>query len=372
MKDQMAKSKDREYMQMAIELAEKGRGFVNPNPMVGAVLVKDGQIIGRGFHERYGEPHAERNALKDCTVSPEGATLYVTLEPCCHFGKTPPCTDAILENKIARVVMGAKDPNPKVFGGGIEILKQKGIEVEVGLLEEECRKQNEVFFYYMEKKLPFVVLKYAMTLDGKIATVSGQSKWITGEAAREHAHGLRSRYSAILVGVKTVLSDDPMLNCRIAGGKNPVRIVCDTNLHLSPESKLARSAGEIPTYVACACEDAEKIKELETTGCHILQIPAENGRVSFRKLMEQLALLKIDSVLVEGGADIHFSALESGLVQRVYAYIAPMLIGGDRAKTPIGGRGIEDLNGGLGLNYQGMKALGSDILLEYYRGNQKE
>ncbi len=221
---------DTGYMRMALELAKKGMGWTAPNPMVGAVIVKDGRIIGQGWHERWGEAHAERNALASCLEPPEGATMYVTLEPCCHHGRQPPCTDAILEAGIRRVVVGAGDPNPLVAGKGIRILQEHGVAVTEHVLEAECRKLNEVFFHFIRTKRPFVVMKYAMTMNGKIAAYTGASKWITGETAREHVQTQRHRYTGIMVGVGTVLADDPMLTCRIPDGKQPVRIVCDTSL----------------------------------------------------------------------------------------------------------------------------------------------
>ena len=224
---------DREYMKQALALAEKGHGWVNPNPMVGAVLVKDGRIIGEGYHTRYGQLHAEREAFKNAAERGEetaGADLYVTLEPCCHTGKQPPCTEAVLASGVKRVIVGCTDPNPVVAGRGIRLLREKGLEVVAGVLRGECERQNEVFFHFMRTKLPFTVLKYAMTLDGKTATVSGKSQWITGEAARKRVHEDRGRYMAILTGVSTVLADNPQLTCRIPGGKNPIRVIADTKL----------------------------------------------------------------------------------------------------------------------------------------------
>jgi diaminohydroxyphosphoribosylaminopyrimidine deaminase/5-amino-6-(5-phosphoribosylamino)uracil reductase len=217
-------------MRIALQLAEKGCGWVNPNPLVGAVIVKDGEIIGRRFHEKYGKAHAERNAIASCIKSPKGATLYATLEPCCHHGTNPPCTDAIIESGIKRVVIGSSDPNPLVRGKGVAIMRRHGIEVVEGVLKEECDKLNQVFFHYIQRKKPYVIMKYAMTMDGKIATYTGESKWITGEAARQRVHEDRHRYSGIMVGVGTVLADNPLLTCRMEGGKNPLRIICDTRL----------------------------------------------------------------------------------------------------------------------------------------------
>ena len=246
------------YMHRAIALAKKGAGRVNPNPLVGAVIVKNGKIIGEGYHEKFGELHAERNALANCSESAQGAALFVTLEPCCHYGKTPPCTQAIIENKIAQVVIGSKDPNPKVSGKGIEFLRNAGIKVIEGVLKEECDQMNDVFFHYITTHKPFVAMKYAMTMDGKIATSTGQSRWITGEKARAVVQESRNRYATIMVGIGTVLTDDPLLNCQIEGGRNPLRIVCDTTLKIPMNSKIVQTAGEIPTIIACGKVEEEK------------------------------------------------------------------------------------------------------------------
>ena len=252
-----------DYMRRALKLARQGAGYTNPNPMVGCVVVKDGRIISEGYHEKYGEFHAERNALTRCVEDPAGADLYVTLEPCCHYGKTPPCTEIIIEKKIARVFVGSMDSNPLVAGKGVQILREAGIEVETGILAEECRKLNEVFYHYMETGLPFVAMKYAMSLDGKIACATGDSKWVTGEAARRHVHELRKQYMGIMVGIGTVLADDPMLNCRVAEGADPVRIVCDSQLRIPMDSRLVQTARQIPTIVACGgnIRESESLKK---------------------------------------------------------------------------------------------------------------
>lgn len=234
-----------DYMRLALELAERGAGWTNPNPLVGAVIVKDGAIIGQGYHQRYGQAHAERNALQSCTQDPRGATLYVTLEPCCHQGKQPPCTQAILDAGIAKVVVGSHDPNPLVAGKGLEILRSHGIEVETGVCQEACDALNQVFFHYIRTRRPYVVMKYAMTMDGKIATRTGASRWITGPEARAQVHRDRNRYAAILVGVGTVLTDDPLLTCRMEGGRNPLRIVCDTHLRTPLDRQLVRTASQV-------------------------------------------------------------------------------------------------------------------------------
>ena len=361
------KMKDQEYMQLALELAQKGLGKVNPNPLVGAVIVKDQRIIGQGFHETYAGPHAEPNAFSSCMEDCEGATLYVTLEPCCHHGKTPPCTDLIIKNKISRVIIGTQDPNPLVAGMGIKMLKENGITVEIGVLEKECTQLNSVFFHYIQTKTPFVAMKYAMTLDGKIATYSGQSKWITGIHTREHVHLLRHTYTAIMVGVDTVIMDDPALTCRLkeGAGLDPVRIVCDTMLRIPLSSKLVQTAKEIPTYIACCCEDDEKMNKLADSGCQILQTRKEEGHVSLPHLMNILHNKTIDCILLEGGATLNFSALKSGIVNKVYAYIAPKLFGGENAKTPVGGKGISDLETAFSLGNRRLTIFGEDILLEY-------
>ena len=355
---------DIEYMKMALELAGRGCGSVNPNPMVGAVIVKNGKIIGRGFHERYGEAHAERRALADCADPPEGATLYVTLEPCCHHGKTPPCTDAVIESGIRRVVVGSGDPNPLVAGRGIEILRQNGIEVTEGVLREECDRLNEVFFHFIKTGMPFVVMKYAMTMDGKIATYSGKSKWITGEAARRRVHSDRSRYTGIVVGVGTVLADDPMLDCRLVRGRNPVRIICDTNLRTPLDSNVVRTANSQRTIIAACCADEARILPYRDAGCEILVLPESGGHVDLKALMAALGEMKIDGLLLEGGAALNWSALESGIVNRIQAYIAPKLFGGERAKSPIGGVGVDDPNAAFRLTAPAVTFLDGDLFLE--------
>ena len=237
---------DQEYMLRAIQLAKKGEGWTNPNPMVGAVIVKDGKIIGEGYHKKYGELHAERNAIASLTESAEGAVIYVTLEPCCHHGKTPPCTEAIIEQKIRKVVIGSRDPNPKVAGKGVQMLREAGVTVVEDFMREECDQLNPVFFHYITTKTPYVVMKYAMTLDGKIATKIGASKWITGESARKEVQHMRHQYMGIMAGIGTVLADDPMLNVRVEGWKSPVRIVCDSKLRIPPGSQIVKKCGKVP------------------------------------------------------------------------------------------------------------------------------
>ncbi len=362
---EMVQITDELFMNEALLEAEKGRGFVSPNPMVGALIVKEGRIIGKGYHKQYGGLHAERNALASCTESPEGATMYVTLEPCCHYGKTPPCTDAIIENRIAAVVCASLDPNPLVAGKGIVTLKQHGIDVKVGVLEKESKKLNEVFFHYITTGTPFVVMKYAMTLDGKIATASGKSRWITGEAAREHAHRSRHNYRAIMVGSGTVLEDDPLLTSRVEGGRDPIRIICDTRLRTPLESKIVQTANEVETIVATASNDKRKIQELKEKGIEVLSLTEKNGHIDLIELMDILGEKKIDSILLEGGATLHAAALESGIVNKVQAYIAPKIFGGTTAKSPVGGAGADEPEQAWLVQNRVLTVLGEDILLEY-------
>ncbi len=331
---------DKEYMRLALQLAKKGCGWTSPNPMVGAVVVKEGRIIGQGWHQRYGQAHAERNALASCTEDPQGATLYVTLEPCCHYGKQPPCVDAILDAGIHRVVVGSADPNPLVAGKGIAILRAHGIDVTENVLQEECDALNKVFFHYITTKRPFVSMKYAMTMDGKIATYTGASKWITGEIARNHVQRQRHRFRGIMVGVGTILADDPLLTCRIEGGRDPVRIICDTHLRTPLQSQVVMTAKQVPTILATCCGDPEKQAAYQQAGCRVLCLEAHCGHVNLLQLMEQLGQEQIDSILLEGGGTLNWSALESGIVQQVQAYIAPKLFGGRDAKAPIEGAGV--------------------------------
>ena len=363
--------KKEEYMRRALELARKGEGHTSPNPMVGCVVVKDGRIISEGYHEKYGEFHAERNALTRCTEDTAGADLYVTLEPCCHQGKTPPCTEAIIEQKIRKVVIGSRDPNPKVAGKGVQILRDHGIYVETGILDAECRKLNEVFYHYIATKTPFVVMKYAMTLDGKIACATGDSKWVTGEIARTQVHRMRGRYRGIMVGIGTVLADDPMLNCRVEGGVDPVRIICDSNLHIPTESQIVKTASDIETIVACSQEaleserKQEKIRRLKEAGIQIIGTEGAHG-VNLVELMKKLGGQNIDSILLEGGGTLNASALEDGIVNKVYAYIAGKLIGGMDARSPVEGMGIDRMADAITLQNVEIEKLGDDFCIVGY------
>lgn len=374
---------EEKYMRRAIELAKKGSGHVNPNPLVGAVIVRDGEIIGEGYHECYGQLHAERNAIANAKKrgnSLEGSTIYVTLEPCCHYGKTPPCTEAIIEEKIARVVVGSDDPNPLVSGKGFQMLREKGIEVIPHFLKEECDAMNHVFFHYIRTGTPYVAMKYAMTMDGKIACYTGDSKWVTGEESRAHVQTLRNHYKGIMAGIGTVLADDPMLNCRIEGGRDPIRIITDSHLRIPMDSQLVRTAGQQPLIVACLPDaDEEKAAQLQEKGVEVLRIPGvttaditgeQKEVISLPVLMKELGARKIDGILLEGGGQLNESALQAGIVDRIYCYIAPKIFGGAQAKTPVEGQGLTRAADAWQFNRIGMQEFGQDILLEYEKAQE--
>lgn len=349
-------------------MAEKGRGWVNPNPMVGAVIVKDGKIIGEGYHARCGGLHAERNAIASLTESAQGAHLYVTLEPCCHYGRTPPCTQAILEQKIGKVIIGSRDPNPEVAGKGVQILRQAGIAVEEDFMKEECDRLNPVFFHYIVNRTPYVVMKYAMTADGKIATKTGASRWITGEAAREFVQKMRHEYMGIMAGIGTVLADDPMLNVRVEGKKSPARIICDSSLRIPINSKICQTAREYKTIVACGVEKAyarEKIDKMEQLGIQVVSLPDGNRKVDLKKLMDYLGGQGIDSILLEGGAELNDSVLRAGIVKEVKVFMAPKIFGGAGAKSPVAGIGAETPGQAVFLKLEKISPIGEDVLMEY-------
>lgn len=356
---------NQEYMLRAIELAKKGTGKVSPNPLVGAVIVKDGRVIGEGYHEKYGELHAERHAFSRLTENAEGAEMYVTLEPCCHYGKQPPCTQAIIEHGIKKVYVGSDDPNKLVAGKGIQILKEAGIEVVTQCLKEECDALNPVFFHYITTGMPYVVVKYAMTMDGKIACDTGKSQWITGEEARKHVQETRNALTGIMAGVQTVIKDNPSLTCRISGGRNPVRIICDSNLRIPMESSIVLTAKKVPTIVAAVAGEDKKIAALEDAGVQILFTGEKQGRVDLRELMQKLGKKKIDSILLEGGGTLNQSAFASGIVSHVQAYLAPKIFGGSGKYTPVSGIGVTEPDKAFFLTNRRMKCFGEDILLEY-------
>ncbi len=352
-----------EYMRLAIQLARQGSGWVNPNPMVGAILVKDGKIIGQGYHKKYGERHAEQNALANCQTSTAGATLYVTMEPCCHHGRTPPCTESIIESGISRVVVGSSDPNPLVSGKGIAILYSHGIEVVENVAKNECDKLNESFFHYIQNRTPYVIMKYAMTMDGKIATRTGKSQWITGSASLRRVHEDRHRYSAVMVGVGTVITDDPMLTCRLENSRNPLRIICDTGLRTPQQSKIVTTSDIAPTLIATAITDTNRHQPYLDAGCEIMVLPQKDNHIDLNTLLKSLGKKQIDSLLLEGGSTLNWSALQSGIVNKVQAYIAPKLFGGS-GKTPVDGLGVDCPEGAFLLSKPVITQVDEDVLLE--------
>lgn len=352
-------------MDRAIELADRGLGWVNPNPLVGAVIVREGRIISEGWHERYGGLHAERNAFGNAQEDTAGATMYVTLEPCCHYGKTPPCTEAVIVHGIARVVVGMTDPNPLVAGKGIEMLRKAGIEVVAGVREERIREQNRVFLKYITTRHPWIVLKTAMTLDGKIATYTGDSRWVTGEQARLRVQEMRRAYMGIMVGAGTARTDDPMLNCRLGGEvRQPVRIVVDSGAHLDLNCQLVETARQYRTIVAHTQRAAtEKLNELAEKGVELLLCSEQENRVDLKDLVGRLGSLGIDSLLLEGGGQLNEAFLRQGLVDEVYAFIAPKIIGGKEAKTPVEGPGIAKMSEAIQLWDMRCETIGEDILI---------
>ena len=381
------RQQDIEYMQRAIALAKKGAGFVNPNPMVGCVVVKDNEIIAEGYHEYYGGLHAERNALTRTTADCKGATLYVTLEPCCHHGKTPPCTDIIIEKGIKKVVVGLLDPNPLVSGKGISILQNAGIEVVTGVEADKIKELNKVFLKYIKTKRPYVILKTAMTLDGKIASYTGDSKWITNDKSRQLVHKLRSEMMGIVAGIGTVKADNPMLNCRLEGQqttdnrqqsvRQPIRIIVDTKASISLDSNIVKTANEYRTILAISRDvtpvaseqttvnsQQSKINELKSFNVEILQCEEKDGHVDINDLMIKLGEKGIDSLLLEGGSCLNAAFLEAGCVDEVYAFIAPKIIGGEHSKSPIGGKGIELMKDAITFDKVEIEQIENDILIK--------
>ena len=353
-------------MERALELAKKGIGKVNPNPLVGAVIVKNGEIIGEGYHQCYGEAHAERNAVKNAVIPVEGSTIYVTLEPCAHYGKTPPCVDLIIEKKFKKVVIGMLDPNEKVAGKSIEKLKKHGIDVVVGVKEEECKKMNEIFIKYITSKIPFVILKSGMSLDGKIATYSGESKWITSKESREDSQNLRNRLNSIMVGVNTVIADDPELTCRVNNEKNLIRIVVDTNLRIPLDSKVVNNNDKLTIVATTLNSNENKKQTLRDLGVKVIEVSEKNNKVNLKELVNKLGQEGIDSILIEGGGTLNFSALEENIVDKVIFYIAPKILGGENSKSCIAGIGFSELDNAVNLKDISYRKIGEDLVVEGY------
>ncbi len=359
---------DDRFMQMALDLASMARGRTSPNPMVGAVVVKRGNVIGRGYHHHAGSPHAEVHALNEAGADARGATLYVTLEPCCHHGRTGPCTELIIKAGISRVVAATADPNPIVAGKGLKILREAGLEVTTGIMEKDARILNEVFNKYITTGRPFVVVKAAVSLDGKIATRTGKSKWITGSEARAYGHQMRDWYDSIMVGIGTVLADNPSLTTRLpgGGGRDPVRIILDSQARTPLNAGVLNQRSEALTIIASTARaHPARVKALKSAGIEVLTVN-DGPRVDLIKLMELLGAKEITSVLVEGGAGVHGSAIAAGIVDKAAWFIAPKIIGGQDAPGPVGGEGAGDLTEAAVLERLTVSRLGSDLRIEGY------
>lgn len=351
---------DRTYMTMAINLAKGAIGQTSPNPVVGAVIVKNNEILGMGAHLKAGEPHAEVHAIRMAGEKTNGATMYVTLEPCSHHGKTPPCADLVIQSGIKKVFVGTTDPNPLVAGRGIEKLKKAGIEVELGLMQQEAAEINKVFFHYIRTGLPYVTLKTAMSLDGKTATVTGESQWISGAESREDVHLYRHQHDAILVGINTVLKDDPSLTTRLSsGGKNPVRVILDTNLRIPIQAKIVNDEQSASWIITGSNIDEQKRKILLEKGVKVLSTGEPTIPIS--KLLRLLGEHGLTSLYVEGGSGVHGSFLTEKAFQQLIVYLAPKLIGGKGAPTSFGGEGITSISEALALNIKDISKIGQDI-----------
>lgn len=348
---------DKDYMKRAFKLAKKARGKTSPNPLVGAVIVKNGKIIGEGFHEFYGKEHAERNAINNASESVEGSTIYCNLEPCSHVGKQPACVDLLIEKKIKKVVISNLDNNPKV--DSINKLKKAGIEVVCGVLEEEGKKLNEIFFYNMKYQKVFVALKYAMTMDGKIATFNGDSKWISGEKSRVFTHELRNEVDAILVGKNTVEKDNPSLNSRIKGGVDPIRIILDTNFTLDNNKRIFNLESDKKTYIATISDRKRPEVKAEVIRCK-----EKNGRVDVKDLCDKLYKMGIRSLLIEGGSAVNNSFLEENLVDKIYEFISPQVISGKNSKSPFYGDGVNFIKESYKFKIIDIKRFDEDIMIE--------
>jgi len=366
---------DRRFMEMALDLAKKGEGFTSPNPMVGAVLVRDGEVVGTGYHKACGQAHAEVDAIRSAGERAAGATLYVTLEPCNHFGRTPPCTERILDAGIKRVVAAMADPNPNVPGGGIDFLRERGVEVTVGPCEAEAKRLNEAYIKFITIKRPFVLVKCAATLDGCIATRTGDSKWVSCEESRKYVHRLRHACDAILVGVNTVRTDNPALTTRIEGmrGKNPARIILDTRLSISEKARVLQPVPDSYTIVVSGNRPfepflAEKKARLEAMGVKMLPSGIKDNRIDLDFLMDRLGELGFMSILIEGGARVIASALAAGIVDKIALFYGPKIFGGDDGVPMCRGPGPETMNRCISVKDMDVRRMGTDVLIEGYIG----
>ena len=359
---------DNDFMRQALELAKKGEGYVEPNPMVGCVLVRNNEIIGQGYHTQFGNAHAEVEAIRSANTDLTGATCYVTLEPCSHYGKTPPCVEAILQTGIRRIVVAMRDPNPAVNGKGIQILREAGLDVTEHILEKEAQYLNAPYLTLLHKNRPWIHAKWAMTLDGKLAAKTRDSQWISGEESRKIVHQLRSRMDAVVIGSGTAMYDDPLLTVRLdeserMGNKTPCRVVLDRSGNLSPDSQLVQTASEVPVLIVTETEDTQKLRQWEQSGCEILRLPhRENG--SLRWLLEHFALRKWTHILIEGGGQVFGTFFDSQCIDEVHAFIAPKLIGGESAISVMGGEGLERMSLAALLESPMIKLTGQDVYVQ--------
>jgi len=351
------------YMRAALAQARRGLGKTSPNPAVGCVIVRDGQVVGRGWHKKAGTPHAEVHALNDAGELAQGSDVYVTLEPCAHYGKTPPCARALVAARVARVFVAMVDPNPLVAGKGIEILRDAGIEVQVGLLEAAARELNLPFVKWIRTKRPYVILKSALTMDGKSATATGDSRWITCDQSRRTVHRLRGQMDAIMVGVGTVIKDDPLLTCRVPGGKDPIRIVVDSTLRIPRHAALFNPHSAAGTIVATCCRDTVRLSAVAALGCELLPCAERDGRVDLADLFAQLGAMGIQSILLEGGSHLAGAALRAGHIDRCLIFLAPKLVGGAGFGL-FAGEGVSLMGDALKLAGVTFKRSGADLLVQ--------
>ncbi|MCP4353507.1 MAG: bifunctional diaminohydroxyphosphoribosylaminopyrimidine deaminase/5-amino-6-(5-phosphoribosylamino)uracil reductase RibD [Desulfobacterales bacterium] len=365
---------DKYFMKMALDLAIKGQGFTSPNPMVGAVVVRDGKVVGKGYHKAVGGPHAEVNAIDDAGDYAKGATIYVTLEPCNHTGRTPPCTEKILGAGIKRVVVAMNDPNPDVRGGGNFYLRQKGTEVTEGVCEEDAKKLNEAFIKYVAAKRPFVTVKCAATLDGRIATKTGDSRWVSGEESRKFVHRLRHASDSIMVGIDTVKKDDPSLTTRLDDikGSDPVRIILDTHLSISKNAKLLGLNSDSGTIIIVGDSVSENKKaEIENMGARVIESPLKNGLIDLDFSMDNLGAMGITSLLIEGGSRVIASAFAAGIVDKIFFFYAPKILGGDDGVPVCKGHGPALMSDSIAVKNISTRRFGDDIMVEGYIENWK-
>jgi len=370
----MRNYENEKYMQKALALAARAQGRTSPNPMVGAVVVKDNQVVGEGYHRKAGTPHAEVHALQAAGEAARGATLYVNLEPCSHYGRTPPCADAIVRAGVKKVVVAGLDPNPRVSGRGLKVLQDAGIETLTGVLEQEAQKLNLAFFKYIQTRTPLVSLKVAMTLDGKIATSTGDSRWISGAGSRKYVHQLRNVYDAIMVGIGTVLKDDPMLNTRLEDEniRDPVRVIIDSKLDLPRFSNIVKTARQQKTIVFCGQQADDARQEfLEEAGLTVIQLATDEEKLPLEEVLQVLGEMEIMTLLVEGGGEINGYLIEKHLIDKVYWFIAPKIVGGRAAPTPVGGTGIPQLKDALPLKSMEIQRFDKDILIVAEVGYRK-